>query len=132
MGMAGHPFFCSTCSCILCLYNLLRFAMLHMLTRSCYIDEIVVLSQLVETRRSERLRDSDDGPVISPLQLSIRYRYSSIQPVHPPPTRKKQDYGNKMSELDLDEIYNFTIKLARDVSTITVPHLPPPTFPIYL
>lgn len=39
--------------------------------------------------------------------------------------------GNEMSELDLDEIYNFTIKLARDVSTITVPHLPPPTFPIY-
>jgi hypothetical protein len=33
-----------------------------------------------------------------------------------------------MSDLDLDEIYNFTLKLARDVSTITVPHLPPPTF----
>jgi len=36
-----------------------------------------------------------------------------------------------MADLDLDDIYNFTIKLARDVSTITVPHLPPPTFATY-
>jgi hypothetical protein len=28
-----------------------------------------------------------------------------------------------MSDLDLDEIYNFTIKLARDVSTSSVPPL---------
>jgi hypothetical protein len=119
--------------------SLCHCTLLHFLSNAVVCSSNEIMHSFVAAIAAGR-----DAPVraysgtVTTVRLSLRrgclsiiyyyyyYCYSNL--LHSLKYRRRKDTGYKMSNLDLDEIYNFTIKLARDVSTITVPHLPPPTF----